>query len=198
VSPDPEHAAAVALSLRTDVFEAFQMPSGSMEPTLLRGDHFFVAKGKNAALHRGDVVVFSDDRHVMYVKRVIGLAGDRVELRAGALSVNGKPVAARALGPTTLDDPPAPGSSATGTRWRESLEGRSYEIVKMDGIHGLDGRWQVPAGRVVVLGDNRDNSFDSRAFGPILETSIIGRALFVWYSSGPAGIRWDRLGIEVR
>jgi signal peptidase I len=198
VNPDQATATAVAQALRAHVLEAFEMPSGSMEPTLLRGDHFFVGKASPVTVRRGDVISFTaTDAHVKYVKRVIGLAGDNIELRDGALSVNGQPVAARALGPTSIDDPAPSATSISATRWLESLEGRSYEIVKMDGSHGANGRWHVVPGRVFVLGDNRDNSFDSRAFGPILETSIIGRVLFVFYSNGRTGIRWERIGTEV-
>jgi signal peptidase I len=197
--PDQDKAMALSRALKPRVLESFKMPSGSMEPTLLPGEHFFVGKGTAVGTaRRGDVVAFrAPDSGAQYVKRVVGLAGDQIELRDEGLFVNGKETAVKALGTISIEMPGSPGASLEGTRWQERLDGRTYETIRSRAIQRPNARWMVPAGHVFVIGDNRDNSYDSRSFGPILQTSILGRVLCVFYSMGSAGLRWDRIGTPV-
>jgi len=147
-------AVLVALLLRSFVVEAFKIPTGSMIPTLEIGDHIFVNKFiyDFRKPHRGDVIVFkyppnpSED----YIKRVVGVEGDRVEVRDGSVFVNGK-----SFGEANC--PP-------GARW------------------GCDAPTIVPKDHLFVMGDNRDDSSDSRFWGFVPDKLIKGEAMFVWYS----------------
>jgi len=205
------------LIIRTFIIEAFQIPSGSMERTLLAGDFLFVNKavygaqipGTNARLPgfvrpaRGDVIVFEypKDPSLNYVKRVIGGPGDRVSMRAGQVYVNG----------VALDEPyvqrkdPLHDNYETKFNWqREFLVGYTPELRRE--YHPTRNTWgplRVPAGKYFVLGDNRDNSEDSRYWGFVDESAVKGRPLVVYFSYDRTtrdpipwltDIRWDRLG----
>ncbi|MDG4549434.1 MAG: signal peptidase I [Candidatus Contendobacter sp.] len=198
------------LALRSFVVEPFRIPSESMVPTLLKGDFILVNKFAyglrlpvlntkvigNGQPQRGDVVVFRypPDPAVAYIKRVVGLPGDRLAYRDGQLSINGQPVALTPLPP----DPAAPGYQ----RFEERLGAVQHPIQTLAGSHrGLIGLWpdvqprreldgaisweyQVPPGHYFMMGDNRDNSSDSRVWGPLPEENLIGRAFFIW-------MNWD-------
>jgi signal peptidase I len=180
--------------IRAQLVEAFRTPSASMAPTLLAGDHFFIDK-RHRDVRRGDVIAFRYplDPSVDYVKRVLAVGGDTVELSTtGAISVNGQPLAlersAVASCPAGLPD------QEPCEVWRESIDGRSYDVVTMpDRRMRGDQRVVVPEGTFFVVGDNRDNSSDSRIWGPVPLANVKGRALFIWWSSGPGGVRWDRV-----
>jgi signal peptidase I len=218
-------AILVALLARAFVFEPFHIPSGSMIPTLLVGDFIFVNKMVyglripfsdpahthkllEAAPHRGDVVVFIVPQHteVDYVKRVVGLPGDHIEVRDNVLYVNGA-VASRAdLGEFTYQDHSeytGEDMSVTAHEYLENLMGRVHPIlVRADGGFGRNGSWVVEPGRVFVMGDNRDNSADSRVEGGIGQiplSYIKGRASLIWISfGGPHGVRFERFFRSVK
>ncbi|MFO7300919.1 MAG: signal peptidase I [Acidobacteriota bacterium] len=195
-------AVILALFVRTFVFQAFKIPTGSMENNLLVGDHLLVNKMVFAPaptalerallpdrpVARGDVVVFKypeqPDRD--FIKRVIGLPGDRIELRRKQVYVNGEPLDEPYV---RFLQPPAPeGMTRTGDLREEY------------------GPVTVPPGQYFVMGDNRDNSEDSRYWGFLPGSYIKGEALVIYFSvGGPAagsgsfgGIRWGRLGNLVR
>ncbi len=221
------NALVLALLIRTFLFQPFNMPSGSMEPTLLRGDYFFVSKSAYgytrysfpgsprwfsgrilAALpQRGDVVVFRHpkDDTTDYVKRIIGLPGDSIQMVRGAIHINGAPIQRERM--TDFID------ASYGKpirRWREILpNGVSYAALDLQDNGFLDDTqvYVVPAGRYFVLGDNLDNSTDSRvlsAFGYVPFEHIIGRVETIFYSiqpgenGAPPTPRPDRIGLLVR
>ena len=216
----------LAFAFRTLLFQPFNIPAASMIPTLLVGDYFLVSKYAYGYTHyslpyspplfsgrifaseprRGDVVVFrlpKDDR-VDYVKRVIGLPGDRIQMKEGALFINDAPVKRERLADFTGDDP-CGGSNAPVKRWRETLEsGASYETLDCidNGFYDNTNVFTVPQRHYFVLGDNRDNSTDSRvmsAVGYIPFENIIGRAGVIFLSRNEAGeIRRERIGAMVR
>ena len=179
-------AVVLALFIRTFVVQAFKIPSGSMKPTLLVGDHILVSKFiygikipftdktiiKLGTPKRGDVVVFKYplDTRKDYIKRVIGLPGDRVELVNKQLLINGR----------VTDDPHA-----------------SYSVY---GNLRNFGPVTVPANHLFVMGDNRDESSDSRVWGFVPLSYLKGKAFLIYWSwdSIDFGVRWSRLGDLVR
>jgi signal peptidase I len=216
------YAAIVALVVRTFLFEPFNIPSGSMLPTLLVGDYLFVSKyaygySKHSVPfspnlfsgrvleqqpERGDVVVFKlpSDNRTDYIKRVIGLPGDRLMVRDGILHINGVPVTRQKI---NGEDPEAPG----GTIYLETLpNGVTHRIreVSDDEFGDNTREYEVPPGHYFVMGDNRDNSQDSRFIGPIPAENLVGRAEILFFSVDgsaalwevwrwPTAIRWSRL-----
>lgn len=168
-------AILLALFIRTFVVQAFKIPSGSMLPTLLIGDHLLVNKfiygirmpfsGKVLIPYkkpeRGDVVVFRypKDRSIDYIKRVVGTPGDTIEIRAKKVLVNGEAVA----DPHAHISSPAILSAASSPR---------------DNF----GPVLVPEGRIFVMGDNRDNSYDSRFWGFVDQQDILGKAFILYWS----------------
>jgi signal peptidase I len=206
----PTYALAAALILvlvlvgiRTFLFQPFSSPSGSMLPTLHVGDQYFVAKyaygysryslpgspelfsGRifGAAPERGDVVVFRNPRDpsVDYIKRVVGLPGDRIQMKDGQLYINDKPVARERLPDFVGHDACGSEPSAKVKRWRETLpNGVSYETLDCvdHGFFDDTNVYMVPAGHFFMMGDNRDNSTDSRvqsAVGYVPLDNLVGR-----------------------
>jgi len=198
-------ALGVALLLRAFVVEAFQIPSGSMIPTLDVGDHIFVSKFayavgipftnlKIAELgkpKRGDVVVFKypPDQSIDYIKRVVGLPGETIEVRHNEVFINGQPMAREELHePCSAGD----GSDEDDRRfcevWLEHLDGKTH-LTHQEPIrsNGSDfGPVTIPPGHYFCMGDNRDNSKDSRVWGFVPFELIKGRALVIWWSRDPA------------
>ena len=207
-------AFALFLVIRTFVIEAFRIPTASMESTLLVGDFLLVNKAVYGAQvpgtamrlpafgepDRGDIVVFvpPHEQTKNYVKRLLGLPGDTLAMREKVLYVNGEAV----------EEPYAQHGDpldvhAPGMRWQAD-----YLVDRMEGMRYRPTRdnWGpilVPEGRYFVLGDNRDDSEDSRYWGFIDGASIKGKPLFVYYSFNPrtlrhvpwlTEIRWDRIG----
>jgi signal peptidase I len=168
-------AVVLALFIRTFVVQAFKIPSGSMLPTLLIGDHLLVNKfiygirvpftGKilvpiKTPKH-GDVVVFRfpKDRSIDYIKRVVGTPGDTVEIKAKKVFINGKPI----------DDKHAYVSSTAVLNAKASPRDNFGPI-------------QVPEDRIFVMGDNRDNSYDSRFWGFVDQRDVLGKAFILYWS----------------
>jgi signal peptidase I len=202
----------LVLVLRSFVFEPFRIPSGSMMPTLVEGDFIFVNKFAyglrlpviNTKIvdigepQRGDVVVFrlTSDPSVNYIKRVVGLPGDVVQYQAGIkrLTVNGKLVPLDLLGPYE-------GNSAYELG-REQLGEHEHELLHIRGRISLGGTYKVPEGHYFVMGDNRDNSKDSRFEGVeyIPEYDLVGKAVLIWMnwrSPAEGGPRWSRIGTAI-
>ena len=186
--------------------EAFQMPSKSMFPTLIVGDHIMVDKLRHS-VRRGDVVVFKwpPDPNIDYVKRVVGLPGDVLEIAHGRLSINGAVLPRERFQedcPKGPDGYTAFEDAVPCILWHETLDGRTYDIGTETVLgEGRDFVAQVvPAGAVFVLGDNRDNSSDSRMWGYVPLANVKGVVRFVWWSSsgpqrggtcgGSGSIRW--------
>jgi len=192
-------AKGAGLVVRYTLVEAFQVPSGSNVPTLLVGDHIFVKKG-HGPVARGDVIVFRypPDPSTDYIKRVVAIGGDTVEVKNGVPWINGAPLAQTAIdAPCSFRDESGPGDGEQAcTLARETNAGRAYTVMLTSGYHAQDfDRFVVPAGEVFVLGDNRDNSMDSRKWGPLPEALIKGKATVIWWSTDPrGGVRWSRVG----
>jgi signal peptidase I len=202
-------ALALAIILRTFFVQAYKIPSGSMEPTLLVGDHIIVNKllyglrlpdsffgltpfeseipwghylFKFEPVHRGDVVVFvfPPDPTKDFIKRVIGVPGDTIEVKNGKLYRDGAPA----------DDPHAHFELTPEDRQQSSP--RDYF-----------GPLKVPEGQYLMMGDNRDRSYDGRFWGLVNRDEVEGRAMFIYWSwdsdgNGLLPIRWSRFGSVVR
>ena len=203
----------IVLLLRSFLVEPFRIPSGSMLPTLLVGDFILVNKHAYGVRlpvlnikvlemgepQRGDVVVFRypDNPSIDYIKRVVGLPGDEIEYRNKIDYVNGKPQPQSPDG--VYEDAGTSLSMSGANKLVESLGTVEHDILHR-GIPSMDGHWKVPAGHYFMMGDNRDNSSDSRRWGFVPEANLVGEAFFVWMSwdSDKTGIldkvRFGRLG----
>ena len=213
-------AVAVAFALRTFVVEAFKIPSGSMIPTLMVGDHIFVNKFSYGPAipythsrvwtsmppRRGDVMVFAFPEHPEqdFIKRVIAIQGDKLEARNGHPIINGWEVPSCRVGPWMYNDYDSPISRHDGDLYVEYLGDESY-LTFYDRPSGMFPEYQGPffakSGEVWVMGDNRNNSHDSRMWfggkgGGVPFENIRGRALFVWLSVDN-GVDWSREGAPV-
>jgi signal peptidase I len=185
--------------------ESFKNPSGSMIPTIFTGDHFFIDKVRSPA--RGDLVVFPFPEHPdqRFVKRILGMPGDTLSFRRGGHPViNGIEVPSCLVGEASYPDPDG-GRVHAGEVYLEVLGARRYLTFYDEnlGISGLEqGPYTVKPGEVFVVGDNRDNSHDSRmwnwgAGGGVPRSTIIGVAFVVWLPLGDHGIEWAREGMDL-
>lgn len=228
------YAGVIAVAIRTLLFEPFNIPSGSMIPTLLVGDYLFVSKysygysrfslpfspplfsGRifGGEPRRGDVVVFKLplDNSTDYIKRIVGLPGDHVQMKQGQLYINGQVVPRQPAGECIVDDN---GIRMVERRFFETLpNGAAHYICKAteEGYANNTPDFLVPADRVFAMGDNRDNSLDSRfmdrGVGFVPLENLVGRAEFIFFSveadapwwqawQWPAEIRWSRIGLGI-
>lgn len=184
----------IVLLLRSFLVEPFRIPSGSMLPTLLIGDFILVNKfiyGIRLPVlnkkiieveepERGDVVVFRYPKQptIDYIKRVVGLPGDRVAYYNKQLYINGKRMKQVDLG---RYQEVGQRQSMTGAEIKlEDLKGLEHNILIEPEVPSVEGVYVVPEGHYFVMGDNRDNSNDSRFWGTVPEENLVGKAFFVW------------------
>lgn len=196
------------LVIRSFVFEPFRIPSGSMEPTLEAGDFIFVKKYayglrlpvteskiiETGTPRRGDVVVFRlpTDPKIHYIKRVVGLPGDVIEYDRHRLTVNGELIPL---------DPPVTAQSGRGSVHDEQLFERRHKIRVVNPSGAGNDRYVVPEGHYFMMGDNRDNSTDSRftqQVGPVPEANLVGEATRIWlHMDGFSWPDWGRIGMRI-
>jgi signal peptidase I len=229
-------ALLIAVVVRTLFFQPFNIPSGSLIPTLLIGDYLFVSKySYGYSKHsmpfspplfngriwgtepkRGDIAVFKlpKDNSTDYIKRVIGLPGDRIQVLGGVLHINGQAVPRERVGDYRAQDPF--GRTQAAPMYKETLpNGVSYQVLERDGDRGYwdnTNVYTVPAGHFFMMGDNRDNSTDSRdegSVGAVPYENFVGRAEIIFFSideyasawklwEWPWTVRWNRLFQPIR
>jgi len=186
----------VVFVVRSFIVEPFKIPSGSMMPTLLVGDFILVNKftyGLRVPVinhvffevkhpQRGEVMVFHfpKDPSLDYIKRVVGLPGDRIEYRDKHLSINGQPLDVKYDSDYSYVG--AGLNQINVKRYKEQLGEHRHDILIDENNPIMDGEVTVPEGHYFVMGDNRDNSNDSRFWGFVPESNVVGRAFFVWWS----------------
>ena len=198
----------VVLVLRSFVAEPFRIPSGSMLPTLVVGDFILVNKfayglrlpvidRKVLAIgepRRGDVVVFRypPQPSIDYIKRVVGLPGDRIEYRSKRLYINGEQVQVSAIADS--------GGNSDIDTYEEQLGEVLHAIQVTASRPTIDGGVIVPPGHYFVMGDNRDNSADSRVWGFVPDENLLGRAFMVWMSLdfGDMAFYPERIGTRIK
>lgn len=200
---------ALVLLLRSFVAEPFRIPSGSMIPTLSVGDFILVNKYayglrdpvfhhefiRGARPQRGDVVVFRwpVDPSKDFIKRIVGLPGDRIAYRDKQLFVNGGMIALEPAGVFS-------GTGGAVYRFSENLTGREHHIIINPDRPARDFEFTVPAGEYFAMGDNRDGSDDSRRWGTVPERNLVGRAFFIWMSwdSNETRVDFSRIGTVIQ
>lgn len=209
-------AVCIALLLRAFVFEAFKIPSGSMIPSLVIGDQIFVNKyiyGLRLPFttfrlfhlnepKRGEVVVFISpvEPYDDYIKRIVGLPGDVVRVQGGQIYINDQAVERRPVGEQIYDDKEAASDTwrkVSAAAYEETLGEHRYIVLQEKNIahQARDfGPYIVPEGHVMVMGDNRDHSYDSRSWGSVPQDNILGRSMFVWWSFGHGQAAFKRIG----
>jgi signal peptidase I len=238
------YAVIIAIVIRSFLYEPFSIPSGSMEPTLLVGDYLFVSKfsygfsryslpmgvplipGPGRLFfqepHRGDVVVFKlpKDNSTDYIKRLIGLPGDRIQVQKGVLYINGEPCKRENDG-TYLFHNASEGTTTLFSQYSETLPNGVRHLIALksdDAPAENTPVFTVPADHYFMMGDDRDNSSDSRVFGALTAEpgpgfvpveNLVGHAQFIFFSTDgyaqwwevwkwPFSIRYDRLFMAIR
>jgi signal peptidase I len=207
----------IVLVVRSFLVEPFRIPSGSMMPTLLIGDFILVNKFSYGVrlpvLHskildtgrpeRGDIAVFRypENPKIDFIKRVVAVPGDRVTYRNKVLYINGKQAPQKYLQSYMGT---GSGSVMTGSRHlHETLEGVGHDILVTPGrnVFGGDFDYVVPEGHYFAMGDNRDNSRDSRAWGFLPEENLVGKAFLIWMNwdwQQDGVVSWKRLGNSIQ
>jgi signal peptidase I len=205
----------LVLVLRSFLYEPFRIPSDSMMPTLVQGDFIFVNKwqyglrlpvlnwkvvsvGQPA---RGDVIVFRKptEPSVVFIKRLVGLPGDTIRVTASQVIVNGEPVTVE---PGDFYRGPKEEQYPFTVVGEESLDGHRHRLMFDPSRPATQGEWRVPAGHYFMMGDNRNNSRDSRfpEVGFVPADNIIGRAVAIWLSFNPGPgslLLWDRMATRI-
>ena len=206
----------LVLILRSFIVEPFKIPSGSMMPTLLIGDFILVNKYDygirlpvlntkiidNGTPQRGDIVVFRypDDPSIPFIKRIVGLPGDHIAYYDKTLYINGRPMLQESLGRYRVNS--ADKQMDGALHKLEDLEGLKHEILLMNDRFSYEFETTVPDGQYFVLGDNRDNSKDSRYWGFLPDDNLMGRAFMIWMNWRYKEIwnipsweaQWNRIG----
>ena len=200
----------IVLVVRSFMFEPFRIPSSSMVPTLQVGDFIFVNKYTyglrlpvtNTKIvdigepERGDVIVFKlpADPSTNYIKRLVGLPGDTITYKKRRLYINNQLVESIDLGNYADED------QSNSLLYNEILGGAEHQILLMPGRGSLEGTFRVPEDHYFMMGDNRDNSKDSRfrGVGYIPERNVVGKAVRIWMNwSFPGWPRWSRVGMPI-
>ena len=196
----------IVFLLRGFIAEPFRIPSGSMLPTLEVGDFILVNKFAygvrvpvwnqkifgSSIPERGDVVVFRypEDPSIDYIKRIIGVPGDEVAYYNKVIYINGKEMPQGEMGKYQQD-----GSYVQYTRYTENLKTVNHDVLKTNNVGAGDFVVKVPANRYFAMGDNRDNSRDSRVWGFVPDENLVGEAFLIWMNwSSEGGLKWKRLG----
>ena len=223
----------VVLIFRSMLFEPFKIPSGSMIPTLMIGDFILVNKysyglklpfsdvnlfgfnsdpiylfGKENP-KRGDVIVFKypNDKSINYIKRVIGLPGDTIEIKNKNVYVNDKPIDVKPINGKRIMDDMDDKFKGYNLLFFESETGKHKHVIQQDGNNYFRSDFNkrvIPKGKYFVMGDNRDFSSDSRFWGYVPRKNIKGKALFVWFSmifpwnDDPLKFRPWRIGTKIK
>lgn len=202
----------IVLLLRSFLVEPFRIPSASMMPTLQAGDFILVNKfsyGIRLPLlgskiidigkpQRGDVVVFRypNDPSIDYIKRVVGLPGDKISYHNDRVYINGQPAKQEYKGIYTGVGSGLPMNGALLSI--EHLDSVEHEILTVRSRRSGEGEYTVPEGRYFVMGDNRDNSNDSRFWGTVPEANLVGEAFMIWMNwDAVEGIMWKRIGNSI-
>lgn len=201
----------IVLLLRSFIVEPFRIPSASMMPTLLIGDFILVNKYDyglrlpvlntlvfgNKTPARGDIIVFRypEDPSIPFIKRVVGIPGDHVEYKNKIIYINGMEQPQSSNGDYKGV---GAGVMADGDLWlTEKFDDNTHDIlIDSSGRYGDDFSYTVPEGNYFVLGDNRDNSRDSRYWGFVPDENLVGRAFYIWmnWDTKNGGIGWSRIG----
>ena len=197
----------VVLVLRSFIFEPFRIPSGSMMPTLLVGDFILVKKyaygirlpvlntrlTEGEAPKTGDIAVFRFpmEPSLDYIKRIVGLPGDRIAYYNKTLYINGKVMPQTDMGEYRTEKNGGRRMNGASLR-KEILYQLKHDILVQPGSPGIEGESVVPAGHYFVVGDNRDNSNDSRYWGFVPEENLVGKAVRIWMHWD-----WDGTGLDV-
>lgn len=204
----------IVFVLRSFIVEPFRIPSGSMLPSLHIGDFILVNKFKYGIRlpvinqkvldlsnpDRGDVMVFRfpNDPKLNFIKRVVGLPGDKLSYIDKQLHINGEPAAAVADGEYAFQQIRMRGQTAR--QLRETIGDASHTILIDDRVPGRDMEVEVPEGHYFVMGDNRDHSNDSRFWRFVPEENVVGKAFFIWFSwksASGGGVNWGRIGSSI-
>jgi signal peptidase I len=200
--------------LRSFLVEPFRIPSGSMMPGLQAGDFILVNKYTYGlrlpvinqkvvdlgAPMRGDVMVFRfpPDPSINYIKRVVGLPGDRIVYRDKKLYINNLPMPQAPMGDYTYSES---GKSLIFARHiQEIFNGIPHDILLSEGQSSGPLEFSVPEGHYFMMGDNRDRSNDSRYWGMVPEANVVGRAFLIWFSwdMEKRGVTWNRIGTSIK
>lgn len=206
------------LIVRSFLVEPFRIPSSSMVPTLKIGDHIFVSKFpfglfvpftkyeflRTGTPNRGDVVVFlfPKDESLHYIKRVIGLPGDKLQFQGKNLFINGELVSKEKVSDPNEIEKVTGSREAVGELYKEKLGDKVHYVRYLSGPGGDFGRSsevvEVPPDSFFMAGDNRDDSYDSRSWGPVPRHNLKGRAEIIWLSlasetGSKEKVRWDRM-----
>jgi len=206
----------IVLLLRSFLYEPFRIPSDSMMPTLVQGDFIFVNKWRYGlrlpvanrevlsigAPARGDVVVFRkpSDPSLVLIKRLVGLPGDTIRVVGSQVYVNGAPFR---IDPGELYSGPKNEQYPFSRVGEEQFDGVKHAVMLDPVRPGMDGEWRVPVGHFFMMGDNRNNSRDSRFpdVGFVPRENLIGRAEAIWlsFNPGPGSILlWERMATGIR